>query len=63
MPPLGEAKGGHRPLLGAKSVKYPELNGSNAHLITQIIFALTLRMIEKCLGNYLGGDTQREGGQ
>ena len=23
MPPLGEAKGGHWPLLGAKSVKYP----------------------------------------
>ena len=26
MPPLGEAKGGHWPLLGAKSVKYPALN-------------------------------------
>ena len=23
MPPLGQAKGGHWPLLGAKSVKYP----------------------------------------
>ena len=28
MPPLGEAKGGHWPLLGAKSVKYPvEVSG------------------------------------
>ena len=28
--PLGEAKGGHWPLLGAKSVKYPVLDGTHS---------------------------------
>ena len=32
-PPLGEAKGGHRPLLGAKSVKYPDNNFCQTCLI------------------------------